>query len=72
MVEKRKMLMDAETDRCIQLASGFLILAEKELSAFIRAVDKLFGAKQARNRRWIGSRNWDGPHWRPTLTTLVR
>jgi len=59
MLEKRKMLMDAETDRCIQLASGFLILAEKELSAFIRAVDKLFGAEQARNRRWIGSRNWD-------------
>ena len=59
MLEKRKMLMDAETERCIQLATGFLILAEKELSAFIRAVDKLFGAEQARNRRWIGSRNWD-------------
>ena len=41
--------MDAETDRCIQLASGFLILAEKELAAFIRAVDKLFGAEQARH-----------------------
>ncbi len=49
MLEKRKMLMDAETDRCIQLASGFLILAEKELAAFIRAVDKLFGAEQARH-----------------------
>ena len=48
MLEKRKMLMDAETDHCIQLASGILILAEKELSAFIRAVDKLFGAEQAR------------------------
>jgi hypothetical protein len=44
-----------ETDRCIQLADGFLILAEKELSAFIRAVDKLFGADQARQsaRHWI-------------------
>jgi hypothetical protein len=42
-------------DRCIQLADGFLILAEKELSAFIRAVDKLFGAEQARQsaRHWI-------------------
>jgi|SRR5580704_10810018 hypothetical protein len=44
-----------ETDRCIQLADGFLILAEKELSAFIRAVDKLFGAEQARQAalHWI-------------------
>ena len=44
-----------ETDRCIQLADGFLILAEKELSAFIRAVDKLFGAEQAQQsaRHWI-------------------
>jgi hypothetical protein len=44
-----------ETDRCIQLADGFLILAEKELSAFIRAVDKLFGTEQARQsaRHWI-------------------
>ena len=44
-----------ETDRCIQLADGFLILAERELSAFIRAVDKLFGAEQARQSTldWI-------------------
>ena len=44
-----------ETDRCIQLVDGFLILAEKELLAFIRAVDKLFGAKQARQSalHWI-------------------
>ena len=42
-------------DRCIQLADGFLILAEKELSAFTRAVDKLFGAEQAQQsaRHWI-------------------
>ena len=55
MLEKRKLSMDAETDRCIQLADGFLILAEKELSAFIRAVDKLFGAEQARQSAldWI-------------------
>ena len=55
MLEKRKISRDAETDRCIQLASGFLILAEKELSAFISAVERLFGAEQ--NRRsaldWI-------------------
>jgi hypothetical protein len=55
MLEKRKILMDAETDRCIQIVSGFLILAEKELSAFIRAVDKLFGAEQRANRLWTGS-----------------
>ena len=43
MLETRDMSTDAETERCNQLTSGFLILAEKELSAFIRAVDKLFG-----------------------------
>ena len=44
-----------ETDRSIQLADGFLILAEKELSAFICTVDKLFGAEQARQSAldWI-------------------
>jgi hypothetical protein len=47
MLKERTMVTDAETDRCIQLTSGFLILAERELSAFIRAVDKLFGAEQA-------------------------
>ncbi len=65
--------MDAETDRCSQLASGFLILAEKELSAFIRAVDQLFGAEQARQSAldWIeelGCIDWPSgesiPDWR--------
>jgi hypothetical protein len=44
-----------ETDHCIQLADGFLILAEKELSAFIHAVDKLFSPEQARRSalHWI-------------------
>jgi hypothetical protein len=44
-----------ETDRCIQVADGFLVMAEKELSAFIRAVDKLFGPEQARQSalHWI-------------------
>ena len=73
MLEKHKMLMDAETDRCIQLASGFLTLAEKELSAFIRAVDKLFGGEQARQSAldWIeelGHMDWPSgesiPDWR--------
>jgi predicted SnoaL-like aldol condensation-catalyzing enzyme len=38
-----------------QLANDFLVLAEKELSAFIRAVQKLFGAEQARQSalHWI-------------------
>jgi len=48
MLEKLKISRDAEPDRCIQLANGFLVLAEKELSAFVGAVDKLFGAEQAR------------------------
>jgi hypothetical protein len=63
MLEQRKILMDAEADGRIQLAGGFLILAEKELSAFIRAVDKLFGAEQARQSAldWIeelGRMDW--------------
>jgi hypothetical protein len=55
MPEKRKISKEAERDRCIQLPSGFLILAEKELSAFINAVDKLFGAERARRSApdWI-------------------
>ena len=73
MLEKHKMLMDAETDLCIQVASDFLTLAEKELSAFIRAVDKLFGGEQARQSAldWIeelGHVDWPSgesiPDWR--------
>jgi hypothetical protein len=44
MLVTRDVSADAETERCNQLTSGFLILAEKELSAFIRAVHTLFGA----------------------------
>src|SRR5579863_7739270 len=47
MPEVREMSTDAETEGCNQLTNGFLILAEKELSAFIRAVDKFFGVEQA-------------------------
>jgi hypothetical protein len=47
--------MNSETDRYIQLANRFLVRAEKELSAFISAVHKLFGAEQARQSalHWI-------------------
>jgi hypothetical protein len=49
MLDKRKISRNSETDRYyIQLANDFLVLAEKELSAFIRAVQNLFGAEQAR------------------------
>jgi hypothetical protein len=73
MLEKSKMLMDREANSCSQLASGFLILAQKELSAFIGAVDKLFGAEQARQSAldWIeemGRMDWPSgesiPDWR--------
>ena len=73
MLETREMLTDAETERCNQITSGFLILAERELSAFIRAVDKLFGSEQARQsaRDWIeelGRMDWPSgesiPDWR--------
>jgi hypothetical protein len=73
MLETREMSTDAETKRCNQLTSSFLILAEKELSAFIRAVDELFGAEQARQSAidWIeelGRMDWPSgvsiPDWR--------
>jgi hypothetical protein len=55
MLDKRKLSRNSETDRYIQLANDFIVLAEKELSAFIRAVQKLFGAEQARKSalHWI-------------------
>jgi hypothetical protein len=55
MLEKLKISRNSETDRYIQLANDFIVLAEKELSAFIRAVQKLFGAEQARKSalHWI-------------------
>jgi hypothetical protein len=48
MVDKPKISTNSETDRSIQLANRFLVLAEKELAAFVSAVHKLFGAEQAR------------------------
>ncbi len=55
MLDKGKISRNSETDRYIQLANDFLVLAEKELSAFIQTVQKLFGAEQARQSAldWI-------------------
>ena len=55
MVDKPKLSTNSETDRCIQVANRFLVLAEKELAAFVSAVHKLFGAEQARKSAldWI-------------------
>src|SRR5712672_800865 len=55
MLDKRKISRNSETDSYIQLANDLIVLAEKELSAFIRAVQKLFGAEQARKSalHWI-------------------
>jgi len=55
ILDKRKMSMNSETDRYIQLANCFVVAAEKELSAFMSAVQKLFGPEQARQSalRWI-------------------
>ena len=55
MVDKPKISTNSETDRSIQLANRFLVLAEKELAAFVSAVHKLFGAEQARKSalHWI-------------------
>src|SRR5260370_42517075 len=55
MLDKRTISRNSETGRYIQLTNDFLVLAEKELSAFIREVQKLFGAEQARQSalHWI-------------------
>src|SRR6266853_1828437 len=55
ILDKRKMSMNSETDRYIQLANCFVVAAEKELSAFMSAVQKLFGPEQARQSalHWI-------------------
>ena len=55
MVDKPKLSTNSETDRCIQVANRFLVLAEKELAAFVSAVHKLFGAERARQSalHWI-------------------
>ncbi len=55
MLQKRKISRDAERDGCIQLADRFLLLAEKELSAFISVAETLFGAERARQSAldWI-------------------
>src|SRR5229473_5461108 len=55
MIHKPKSSTNLETDRCIQLANRFLVVAEKELAAFVSAVHKLFGAEQARQSalHWI-------------------
>src|SRR5258708_16410672 len=55
MVDKPKLSTNSETDRGIQVANRFLVLAEKELAAFVSAVHKLFGAERARQSalHWI-------------------
>jgi hypothetical protein len=82
MSEKRKISRDAGVERCSQLAGSLLILAERELSAFFSAVDKLFGAEQAHKSAldWIEElelMDWPSgepaPDWRrATLNASAR
>lgn len=82
MLERRRISRDSETDSSIQLANRFLVPAEKELSAFIRAVDELFGAEQAHRSAldWIEElelMDWPSgrsiPDWRrATLAASAR
>lgn len=55
MCEKRDISENADGGYCIELTNSLLILAEKELAAFIGAVDELFGPQQARQSAfdWI-------------------
>ena len=75
MLQKWKTSRDPETGPCIQLADRFLLLAEKELAAFMSAVDELFGPEQARQSAldWIQElerMDWPSgdsvPDWRQT------
>lgn len=47
MREDNKIVSHPETDRCIELADPLLVVAEKELAAFVRTVEEIFGAEQA-------------------------
>ena len=47
MREDNEIVSHPETDRCCELADRLLVVAEKELSAFVRAVEEIFGAEQA-------------------------
>jgi|SRR5579859_705338 len=82
MLERQTLSRNAETDRCIQLADGFVIRAEKELWAFVSAVHQLFGPEQARRSatHWIEElelMDWPSgastPDWRrATVVASVR
>ncbi len=68
ILDKRKISMNSETDRYIQLANRFFVAAEKELSAFMSVVQKLFGPEQARQSalHWIEElESMDWPRKRP-------
>jgi hypothetical protein len=76
------MSSDAGVEGCSQLAGSFLIMAERELSAFISAIDNLFGAEQAHKSAldWIEElelMDWpsgeSAPDWRrATLSASAR
>lgn len=55
MCDKHDISEEAERDYHIELTNNLLILAEKELAAFISAVEELFGPHQARQSAfdWI-------------------
>jgi hypothetical protein len=80
--DKQEISRNAETDQWSQMAGSFLMLAEREMSAFVSAVDELFGAEQARQSAadWIEElelMDWPTgesiPNWRQvTLGASVR
>jgi hypothetical protein len=82
MLNKQEIDRNVERDSCGQLAGCVFMLAERELSAFVRAVEELFGAEQARQSAvdWIEKlelMDWPVeesiPNWRQvTLGASVR
>ena len=82
MFDEQKISRNAGTDHWSQMAGSFLILAEREMSAFVSAVDELFGAEQARQSavNWLEElelMDWPTgesiPNWRQvTLGASVR
>ena len=59
MFDEQEISRNAETDHWRQMAGSFVILAEREMSAFFSAVDELFGAEQARQSavNWLAERD---------------
>jgi hypothetical protein len=82
MYREKAISIDGKTDDCVEFTDRLLPRAERELGAFARAVDKLFGSAHVGQsiEDWIGefeSIDWPAggaiPDWRQvTIAAAVR